>query len=57
MHLQVNNNKNVIILQSFGPLRPIINPKYPHFQGSKNLDGCVGQPLVVGGGKKYFKTT
>lgn len=57
MHLQLNNNKNVIRSQSFGPLRPIINSKYLHFQGSKNLDDCVGQPLVVVGGKKYFKTT
>lgn len=57
MHLQVNNNKNVIRSQSFGPLRTIINSKYLHFQGSKNLDDFVGQSLVVVGGKKYFKTT
>lgn len=57
MHLQVNNNKNVIRSQSFGPLSPIINSKYPHFQGSKNFDDCVGQLLVVVGGKNNLKTT
>lgn len=57
MHLQVNNNKNVIRAQSFGPLSPIINSKYPHFQGSKNFDDCVGQLLVVVGGKNNLKTT